>query len=230
MTREEKAAADKRYYAANKERIRARKKEYRAANRERIYAQQKAWCTAHKERLSLEAKSRYRVKQERLLGQLEEVRAAYKQKRADYARRYYQKNIVAMREKQRKYRRRRRRDCAGLMVCDLLRTRIRHALFGRDKDKKSRTMELVGCSIKELMAHIESKFSPGMSWDNCGKIGWHIDHIRPCAAFDLTDPEQQKRCFHYSNLQPLWAKDNLSKSDKLDWKPQPVCEDPLCYI
>ena len=52
-----------------------------------------------------------------------------------------------------------------------------------------------------------------MSWDNYGIHGWHIDHIRPCASFDLTDPEQQRQCFHYPNLQPLWAFDNLSKND-----------------
>jgi hypothetical protein len=54
-----------------------------------------------------------------------------------------------------------------------------------------------------------------MSWKNYGK--WHIDHIRPCSSFDLSDPQQQRTCFNYSNLQPLWAKDNLNKSNKLDW-------------
>ena len=53
-----------------------------------------------------------------------------------------------------------------------------------------------------------------VSWGNSSLEGWHIDHIRPCASFDLTDPEQQKQCFHYTNLQPLWAEDNLRKSDK----------------
>ena len=59
---------------------------------------------------------------------------------------------------------------------------------------------------------LEAQFLPGMTWDNHGE--WHIDHIRPCASFDFSDPQQQKECSHYSNLQPLWAKDNLSKSDK----------------
>jgi HNH endonuclease. len=56
-----------------------------------------------------------------------------------------------------------------------------------------------------------------MSWDNYGRDGWHIDHIRPCASFDLTDPEQQRQCFHYTNLQPLWAADNIRKGAK--WQP-----------
>jgi hypothetical protein len=50
-----------------------------------------------------------------------------------------------------------------------------------------------------------------MSWDNYGIAGWHIDHIKPCCTFDLTDLEQQKQCFHYTNLRPLWAKDNLRR-------------------
>lgn len=69
-----------------------------------------------------------------------------------------------------------------------------------------------GCSVDDLILHIESIFLDGMTWDNHGK--WHIDHIKPCCAFDLTDPKQQRDCFHYSNLQPLWAVDNLKKSGK----------------
>jgi hypothetical protein len=61
------------------------------------------------------------------------------------------------------------------------------------------------------MQHLKDHFLPEMNWDNYG--AWHIDHIRPCASFDLTDPEQQKQCFHYTNLQPLWAADNIRKAD-----------------
>lgn len=75
-------------------------------------------------------------------------------------------------------------------------------------------MELIGCSIEHLKEHIEKQFVEGMNWENWSFYGWHIDHIRPIASFDLSDPAQVKECFHYSNLQPLWAKDNLSKGDK----------------
>ncbi len=75
-------------------------------------------------------------------------------------------------------------------------------------------MELIGCSSKELESYLETQFTEGMTWDNYGYYGWHIDHIKPCASFDLSDPEQQKLCFHYSNLQPLWAKENIKKSNK----------------
>jgi hypothetical protein len=91
-----------------------------------------------------------------------------------------------------------------------LRNRLSHACRGR---KCSTTDKLVGCSWQNLMNHLESQFQSGMTWKNYGK--WHIDHKRPCASFDLTDHAQQKECFHYTNLQPLWAKDNLTKGDSV---------------
>lgn len=94
-----------------------------------------------------------------------------------------------------------------------LRRRIIKALKGEAKSKS--TMSLLGCTHEEFIAYIESRFEEGMSWENYGYRGWHLDHIIPCAAFDLTIPEQQKRCFHYTNLQPMWWKQNIAKKDKL---------------
>ena len=94
-----------------------------------------------------------------------------------------------------------------------LHNRINHAVKAAGIKKSTNSVALTGCSPAELVAHLTSKFLPGMSWEN--RSLWHIDHKRPCSSFDLTDPEQQKACFHYSNLQPLWARDNLLKSDKL---------------
>lgn len=97
------------------------------------------------------------------------------------------------------------------MLVSALRTRIRTALKrgGRPASKWTRTSELLGCTPQFLKLHIERQFVPGMTWEN--RSAWHVDHIIPCSAFDLTDPEQQKKCFHYTNLQPLWAFDNMSK-------------------
>ena len=75
--------------------------------------------------------------------------------------------------------------------------------------KASNTMDLVGCTVPEVREHIESQFKDGMSWDNWGE--WHIDHIKPFAAFDLSKESEQRLACHYSNLQPLWAADNLKK-------------------
>jgi len=81
-------------------------------------------------------------------------------------------------------------------------------------NKVASTEELLGCSFDVFVEHLQSQFKDGMSWDNRGRAGWHIDHIRPCASFDLSDPDQQRQCFHYTNMQPLWAADNLSKGSK----------------
>jgi hypothetical protein len=95
----------------------------------------------------------------------------------------------------------------------VVRKRVILALKARGASKSKSLRELIGCSIQELKQHLESKFREGMSWENHGE--WHVDHIRPCADFDLTNPEEQKNCFHFSNLQPLWAEENLRKSNKL---------------
>jgi hypothetical protein len=71
-------------------------------------------------------------------------------------------------------------------------------------------LEIIGCTIPKFMAHLQGQFREGMAWNNYGPV-WHIDHIRPCASFDLTDPEQLKVCFHWTNLQPLFAIENLKK-------------------
>lgn len=98
-----------------------------------------------------------------------------------------------------------------------LRSRLSHATKGTVK--RGSTMSLTGCTVAELRQHLESQFVDDMSWDNYGRNGWHVDHIRPCASFDLSDPEQQRQCFHYTNLQPLWATDNIRKKDKWEILP-----------
>lgn len=96
----------------------------------------------------------------------------------------------------------------------LSRSRIRDALFRKKNHRYGRLVDLIGCPVSHLKLWLTFYFQPGMSWANYGD--WHIDHIKPCAKFDLSDPAQQKLCFHYTNLQPLWAKDNLSKGAKYE--------------
>ena len=95
-----------------------------------------------------------------------------------------------------------------------LRTRLGTVLRTKNIKKNTKTLDLIGCSPAFLINYLEEKFTEGMSWENHGT--WHIDHRKPCAKFDLTKKEEQEKCFHYTNLQPLWAKDNLSKGSKYD--------------
>jgi hypothetical protein len=94
------------------------------------------------------------------------------------------------------------------MTC---RGRIRLALKRHLQQKTSASSELIGCTWEHLQQHLEKQFVEGMNWSNYGQ-GWVIDHKRPCAEFDLTIDRQQKECFHFSNLQPLWALDNMRKN------------------
>lgn len=93
----------------------------------------------------------------------------------------------------------------------LLRNRFKAALRAKNIIKKQSIINLTGCTTEELKNHLEKQFKDGMSWDNYNYYGWHIDHIIPCEKFDLTNEEEQKKCFHYTNLQPLWRLENQSK-------------------
>ncbi len=73
----------------------------------------------------------------------------------------------------------------------------------------------LGCSVPEFKLYIESKFQPGMNWENWSINGWHLDHIRPLSSFDLSNKEELKKACHFTNLQPLWAKDNMKKGSKV---------------
>jgi hypothetical protein len=74
------------------------------------------------------------------------------------------------------------------------------------------TKELIGCSMNELLIHLEKQFDERMTRENMGVKGWHIDHKIECWEFDLTKEEEQKKCFHYTNLQPLWWDDHREKT------------------
>lgn len=107
----------------------------------------------------------------------------------------------------------REKDSSVRMVKNLRRRIIRAVKDGQGF-KTGRSQELIGCDWKTVKNHLESMFKKGMNWDNYGLYGWHIDHRRPCSSFDLTKENEQRECFHYTNLQPLWAYENLLKSDK----------------
>jgi hypothetical protein len=76
-------------------------------------------------------------------------------------------------------------------------------------------LNLLGCPVEQFKSHLEKLWQSNMTWENHGIDGWHIDHIIPCASFDLSKIEEQKKCFHYTNLQPLWGRENQSKGKKI---------------
>lgn len=109
-------------------------------------------------------------------------------------------------------RRLRRKTDISYRVAERIRGRIKD-LLGRDKPEA--VSKSLGCKAKDLIFHLEAQFLPGMTWENYGLYGWHIDHIKPLASFDLLDLTQYRQACHYTNLRPMWSKDNLKKGAKL---------------
>lgn len=104
-----------------------------------------------------------------------------------------------------------KRENVTLRVISNLRSRIVQFMKSKKIHKDNKTLDLVGCSVEFLREHLERQFKDGMSWDNYGS--WHIDHIVPLSSAHSTD-DVNKLC-HYTNLQPLWAYENLSKGGKV---------------
>ncbi|KKL27313.1 hypothetical protein LCGC14_2386400 [marine sediment metagenome] len=113
------------------------------------------------------------------------------------------------------YRKKRREDI-NFRIAGSLRSRLRaatRAQLAGGSPKKGSAIENLGCTMSELIVHLENQFQQGMSWENYGE--WHIDHVKPLSSFDLLREEQVKEVCHFANLQPLWSEDNLRKGNKV---------------
>lgn len=117
-----------------------------------------------------------------------------------------------------KYEEKRAIQLLRLKIRDRVRNRIRMAVKRgmTTNTKRDTTLALLGCSISFYMEYIKAKFETGMNWDNYGNGDgkWNLEHCTPCALFDLTKEEEQRKCFHYSNTKPMWSLENAAKNDK----------------
>ena len=182
----------KEYRLKNKEKIAKSKKEHYLKNEESIKKYRQEYSLKNKENIAKQKKAYSLNNKENI---------------AKYKKKYYLNNKEYLLKIRSIWDIKRRKNNPNYKLRNNLRSRVWSALKGASKSAP--TMELIGCSIDKLWNHLESKFEPWMTWDNYGE--WHLDHIKPCASFDLTCPVQQLACFHYTNLQPLSATDNLSK-------------------
>lgn len=229
----------KQYRDENKELCLKKEAEYRNKNRDRVNAAVKLYRIRNLE--TVKAKQRETAKQALIeLKNDPEAYAAYLAKKRAYAAEYRAKNRtslaayhrvryhqdVALARKQRNELRKKSHtfkasreryysDPIKRIIKSLYHT-VRKCLAG--KIKSNRTMALIGCTPNELKAHIEAQFQPGMDWTNYGKDEgcWSIDHILPCASFRLWEPSEQKKCFNYTNLRPLWFTMNCAKNSIVD--------------
>ncbi len=185
------------YYHKNKKRLLAQSKKRRESDPERI-EKDRLYRLKNKERITNYAKKYRSDNIKRLTDLQREYQAAHAERRSErYFKRYYNDIQYKLNFK--------------------LRDRLRNALKPKLKDKYK---DLFGCTLFELRAHIENQFKEGMSWGNRGT--WHVDHIKAVKFFDLTCEDQQRACFHYSNLQPLWAKENMAKAKTIDRVDRPA--------
>jgi len=179
---------DKEYYLNNSAKIIKKQSTYYQKNKEKIKAQHRGWYQRDKQKISKKGR-RYRKKHRE---EIKIRRKNYQPKVNERSKKRYHRDI-------------------NYKLARLLRCRINVALKGKTKSKK--TMELLGCSIEELKSHLEKQFEEGMTWGNYRYHGWHVDHQIPCNCFNLSKLEEQKKCFHFSNLRPLWQKENMSRPD-----------------
>jgi len=200
----------KQYAIKNKEKIALKNKEYREKNRDAIRSRDRDYDKNHRDLRRLSKRN---------------SRLKHKTKRLKENREYYILNRERLKDYQRQYRKlhphakniyhkkRCKLDLGYKILCNL-RKRVNTFLNLKKIKKCNTTSILLGCDLITLKEHLESQFKEGMSWDTYGRFGWHVDHKRPCASYDLRDPKQQEECFHYTNLQPLWWDENIKKGAK----------------
>ena len=186
-------------------------------DRKKYYLNNKAKQIKSKNVIVMSDTEKYKKQYRKYIVYQEKYRKKNREKINQKIREWYYKNKDRVRANQRIYEREGAyRNSLHFKIKDGMRKRILEVLKRDGGKKTQRTMKLVGCTVEELKQHIEKQFKPGMSWEQ--RHLFHIDHIIPCASFDLTKLSQQKKCFHYTNLQPLWAIDNIKKGAKLDYE------------
>ena len=194
----------------------AKNREYRQGHTEKIAAYERKWRQQNKNKISARSREYYQNNKVEIAAKKCEYYQNNKveigAKRREYKVEYYQANKAKVIAQQREYQRGRYHSDPTYAIKSRLRARMRHAVKAAGLDKKcASSSELLGISPQGLKEWLESQFTEGMTWEN--RSDWHVDHIIPCTAFDLTVDENQRICFWYKNLQPMWAKENLQKSN-----------------
>jgi hypothetical protein len=199
--------------ARDKEQIKRNKRRYYLENRDEILKQRQEFNLLNRDK-KIQYLREYREKNKIILKKKKHDKYLItKNLVKQYVSDYYQRNKKICNERKAKRNKIRCELDVGFKIKQNLRSRISQLLRGYNKSNHS--LELIGCSVEFLKKHLESQFTEGMNWNNYGISGWVVDHIQPCASFDLSKPKEQKKCFNYKNLQPLWEIDNLHKHAKI---------------
>jgi len=201
----------KKYRKLHKKRIQETKRNYNSKHKDKVKLWNKKCYEKNREQRLLDMRNRYEQNKDKMRDYNKIYREKNKDRKIEWDRLYRLTHKEEIKESQTIYMKNRRNvDINFRLLCNL-RTRIYNSIKNNYKSAKS--ANLLGCTVEHLKQHLEKQFKPGMNWDNYGL--WHVDHIIPCASFDLSKTEEQVRCFNWKNLQPLWANDNIMKSDKI---------------
>jgi len=200
----------KQYYKDNKEYMLEKNKKYRESNKETISKQRKEYRETHKEHKSTYDKERRNINKDDIAAKYKEWYKINKESVLAYKKEWGKRNKEHCREHQKQYMKNRCKTDVNFRILCNYRGRIYKAI--KENAKSECTTKIIGCTIEELKQHLENQFSEGMTFENYGK--WHIDHVKPCSLFNLENEADQRECFNYKNLQPLWAIDNIIKSNK----------------
>lgn len=189
------------------------KREYKLLHKDRDKKQGLLYREQNRLKLNKQSKEYYSNNKDHVKSYQKKYELVNKETRKNQHKINYQENKENRIKTQIEYQKVKRLIDVNFKILGNCRNRVYLAL--KNNQKSGHTLDLIGCDIITLKLHLEKQFKVGMTWNNHGLYGWHIDHIIPCAAFNLSDPEQQRKCFNYTNLQPLWAEENLVKSDNL---------------
>jgi len=222
--RESRLKYGKEYYSKNRDKQIKSSTDCYKRNKERRLDLAKKWYQQNRDEQRAAAIANHERNRDKRLAQMKIYCAEYKKSGRQRAKHneYYSRNkerikeytqnhrLVNKEEISKRFKYRRTNDLHFKMV-GILRCRLFAALRKQKTNKDIKTLELLGCTIEDFVQYIERQWLPGMNWENHTSNGWHIDHIKPCNTFDLTNIEEQRKCFHYTNLRPLWSFDNRSR-------------------
>jgi hypothetical protein len=200
---------NKNYNQKNKEKLTGYKKKWEQSNSEKISNFQKKYKEKNKEKLNEYQKKWNQSNSEKIKKTQKIWRENNSEKVKEYYKKWYEQNKNILNEK---IKNKKLTNPIFLISCSV-RKRMSEYVKKNNILKTNKTFEIVGLNPIELSYYLESQFTEGMSWNNYGKYGWHIDHIIPLSSAK-TEKELYELC-HYTNLQPLWAEDNLKKSNKI---------------
>lgn len=213
-----KLKQNKNWSEKNQKKIKEISKIWVEKNKDRIKENEKKWRISNKERIKL-VKKEYREKN-REKNREREKKYRQTEKYKEYRKKYREQNREKLLEQQRNrseyylnYRKKRYKEEIIYRLIDISKTRLREIIKIKNVKKNKKTFDIIGCTPQFLKEHIEKQFKDGMNWENYGLFGWHIDHIIPLSSAK-TEEELYKLC-HYTNLQPLWAEENMKKGNKI---------------